>query len=134
MDGRKLVVQYAGADAVRRGGGPGSQPRGQRDNATGEPHKKRQRTDSDGEGKDESKAQPQPQGTGKRRPGKSERLAAKQAAMGTTSVENIEDKTERRERKTSSGTQRVKSGAALANAQRASAAIVASKGQKVVFD
>ncbi|KAH7105492.1 hypothetical protein BKA62DRAFT_391650 [Auriculariales sp. MPI-PUGE-AT-0066] len=125
LDGRKLLVQYAGADAVRRGGGGGQgaargRPRVQKRvyGDDDEPPTKKLRVD-DGENGPESREQ----GSRKRRPGKSERLAAKVAQSGA--VVGIQP--------SKATSRRPTSGAALAHAPRASVAIVPSAGKKVVF-
>lgn len=117
MDGRKLKVEYASADAVRRGGGPG--PRPERSKYQNRDQQRREPRTSvaeaggdsvmeDGAGADAGVVEDSPQ---KRREGTGERV--------------------RLDRK---GKPRTKPGAALAAAQREQAAIVPSLGKKITFD
>lgn len=123
LNGRALVVEYASADAVRRGALVNA----------------KQETDK-----------PATKNHASRRPQKSERIAAKAAArqgkvvgQTITSKEGMasgsEGKTRTRDLKSSQRTpksdtvRRQKSGAALATAQRESVAIVPSTGKKIVF-
>jgi RNA recognition motif-containing protein len=128
LNGRALVVEYASADAVRRG-------KIQRERETEGPAKNRS----------------------SRRPQKSERIAAKAAARktileaATTTRDKQEDagqmdvsepsqersslpgKNARIQKVGRNRTSRLKSGAALANAQRENVAIVEHTGKKIVF-
>ncbi|PVF96480.1 hypothetical protein CPB86DRAFT_816357 [Serendipita vermifera] len=128
LNGRALVVEYASADAVRRGN---------------------IRREREAVGTTKSRQS--------RRPQKSERIAAKAAARkviletATTTRDEAEDaeqarvsehsqersslpqKNARRQSAGKSKTARLKSGAALANAQREKVAIVEHTGRKIVF-
>ncbi|EJD53542.1 hypothetical protein AURDEDRAFT_80002 [Auricularia subglabra TFB-10046 SS5] len=136
LDGRKLVVEYASADAVRRGGGGG--PRRLRENsgsksgkraaaADGQGPAKRARVDAgeDAEMQDDASAAPQKR-SGKARPGKSERMLAKGLVAPAAAAGGAAHGKAKSQR-------RANPGAALADAPRASAAIVPSKAQKIVF-
>lgn len=136
LDGRKLVVEYASADAVRRGGGGG--PRRPRENSGGKSGKraaaadgqgpaKRARVDADedAEMQDDAGAAPQKR-SGKARPGKSERMLAKGLVAPAAAAGGAAHGKAKSQR-------RPNPGAALADAPRASAAIVPSKAQKIVF-
>ncbi|KZW04294.1 hypothetical protein EXIGLDRAFT_663804 [Exidia glandulosa HHB12029] len=137
LDGRKLVVEYASADAVRRGGGGG--PRRPRENSGVKSGKRAADTDGQGPAKraridkededaedDEAAAVP-PQRRGKSRPGKIERMQAKGLAPPAPTRPTVAPKEKVKPQR------RPNPGAALANAQRGSAAIVPPQGQKIVF-
>jgi len=122
LNGRALVVEYASADAVRRG------------------QIAKQTLDMN------------PKSRASRRPQKSERIAAKLARKGTLSAEQDSEGQENNPsidtyvRKAAprlkpgtsiparGKTQRLKPGASLANAQREKVAIVESTGNKITFD
>ncbi|KAN0132643.1 hypothetical protein V8E53_009659 [Lactarius tabidus] len=109
LDGRKLVVEYASADAVRRGGGAGSRPKKEREPAEG----------NRGERKD--------------------RIETTVSTSGPLDDEKSMDSGRRSgaSRKVDNGTKRKSRpapGAALALAKRESVAIVASQGRKITFD
>lgn len=131
MDGRKLKVEYASADAVRRGGGPGPRPERSkynrdsgRDDARGDRDQRRgprtSVTDAGGDAVMDD-------GTG-----------AGDATVGGAGVGGGEDgppkRKEERVRLDRKGKPRTKPGAALAAAQREQAAIVPSLGKKITFD
>ena len=135
LDGRKLVVEYASPDAVRRGGG-------------GPPRDK----DKDG---DTSKFKSRE--GGKVRPGKRERVANRAGGAdgedGEAGDEDAEERAPPTKRRRSEGEEgarerkgvgrdarrsgqparRAKPGAALAQAQREAVSIVPSQGKKIVF-
>ena len=122
LNGRALVVEYASADAVRRGALANTK-------------------------KDEGK--PVTKNHSSRRPQKSERIAAKaavrQSLAGSSSApmegvsSDVEESSRTRDpKRPRSGykmdtARRLKSGAALATAQRENVAIVPSTGKKIVF-
>lgn len=122
MDGRKLKVEYASPDAVRRGGGPGPRPERSkyqnRDQQRREPRTSVAEAGGDSMMEDGAGAGGVDDGAGavedspqRRREGNGERV--------------------RLDRK---GKPRTKPGAALAAAQREQAAIVPSLGKKITFD
>jgi RNA recognition motif-containing protein len=130
LDGRKLVVEYASADAVRRGGGPGHKPRKKSTEVRGEGHSRRKTRDSvvDDEVNEKgstttktittpSKAQKEESTAGDRR---SDTSAKSKVPIGT------------RTRKSKSS--RPTPGAALALAKREQVAIVPSQGRRITFD
>lgn len=133
MDGRKLKVEYASADAVRRGGGPGPRPE----------RSKPRRDDSRGGFKDRDQHQ-------QRRGPRTSVVEADAAAGGDTTMEDAtgvggagagaEESPRKRKdggervRLDRKGKPRTKPGAALAAAQREQAAIVPSLGTKITFD
>lgn len=126
MDGRKLKVEYASPDAVRRGGGPGARPersktrvgaRGDQDRSGGRDQSRsrgRQADTNEGQGEDADQGQAR------------ERRYEDKAGGRGGDGERI-----RLDRK---GKPRAKPGAALAAAQREQAAIVPSQGKKITFD
>ncbi|KAG9317741.1 hypothetical protein JVU11DRAFT_1958 [Chiua virens] len=125
LNGRDLVVEYASPDAVRRGGGGPRNPklsRNQKGRGGGEnkspriPHKGSTNTPY----------------TKQRRPRPAEAEGADDAeipAGGTTSRSRQSDRAGRDR----GYTRRARPGAALAQAQRQSAAILPSQGQKIMF-
>ncbi|KAA1466475.1 hypothetical protein DENSPDRAFT_791159 [Dentipellis sp. KUC8613] len=107
MDGRKLVVEYASADAVRRGGGPNAKPRTPAGGKPG-PRKSIQREHDETSGQaEEKKAVEAPRGQ--------PRVGRDHGRQGKT-----------RPRSTP--------GAALALAKREQVAIVPSQGKRITFD
>lgn len=130
MDGRKLKVEYASADAVRRGGGPGPRPerskynREGRDDARGDRDQRRgPRTSVIDAGEDAV----MDDGTGDRSVGVG-------AGGGAGEDSGPPKRKEERVRLDRKGKPRTKPGAALAAAQREQAAIVPSLGKKITFD
>jgi len=130
LDGRKLVVEYASPDAVRRGGGPGhtrdKKPRGEKDGAKEQRPRRRVEDDSETSFKRKPKQEP--------------------ARTDTEGDEQVQDTPAKRRRvDDDSGTAgrgvkggknpraRAKPGAALALAKRETAAIVPAQGKKIVF-
>jgi len=123
LNGRHLVVEYASPDAVRRGGGGGG-PRNSR-----EDRDQRRRS---GTGKTPQGGSANVPYTKQRPPRHIEQQDAEDAEMPA------EETTPRSRRPDRAGhdrahTRRAKPGAALAHAQRQSAAILPSQGQKIVF-
>ncbi|GLB34101.1 putative RNA recognition motif containing protein [Lyophyllum shimeji] len=135
LNGRKLVVEYASADAVRRGA-----PKGKREDGSTAPPKKR-------DAPPHSKRSERPD----RKPRRDEfssrphEKAANEDAEATPASAAAEESAKKRsydaKRTTSAGEgrrekgpkSRPKPGAALALAKRESAAIVPSKGKKITF-
>ena len=119
LDGRQLVVEYASAEAVRRGGGPGA--RTHRDTARLKEH--------------EDTAQ-----VGKRLQAE---LKSKSITQGKPTAEDLahQDEPPRKKAKTLNGKgrehggngKRTRPGAALALAKREKVAIVPSSGKKTIF-
>jgi RNA recognition motif-containing protein len=129
LDGRKLVVEYASADAVRRGGGPGHKPRKKSGEVHGEGHSRRKRRDSVvGDEANEkgsttttttpSRAQEKEKSTTVDR--RSDRSAKSNVINGT--------------RTWKSKSSRPAPGAALALAKREQVAIVPHQGRRITFD
>jgi RNA recognition motif-containing protein len=118
LDGRKLTVEYASPDAVRRGGGPREPDSSNRPTRTGEGGKRVRKPMSAGYIRKEPKptdGQLVNDGEG--------RLEKKRKAAGGGG-----------ERAPGRGiSERRKPGAALASAQRGTAAILPSQGQKITF-
>ncbi|KAI0304041.1 hypothetical protein BC826DRAFT_1089300 [Russula brevipes] len=124
LDGRKLVVEYASADAVRRGGGAGHKPKKAPAEYSSEGHaayrKRHDRTAGDGADEKRSTAaiatNPRPQ--------EKESTAAGRRSGVSTNAEVA-----RKTRKS-----RTAPGAALALAKREQVAIVPSQGRRITFD
>ena len=131
LDGRKLKVEYASPDAVRRGGGPrepdkhgGDGPRVRKPRSAGNIRKKPESTvqlTKDGEG--ESNKERETEGKGR----KLEKLKHKFGVEGGVAGGGGFG------RRGSGKGERPKPGAALALAQRGTAAILPSQGQKITF-
>jgi RNA recognition motif-containing protein len=131
LDGRKLVVEYASADAVRRGGGAGHKPRKKLTEVHGEGHPRRKRRDSvvDEEANER---------------GSTTTMTTTTTATPLKAPENEKSTaTGRRsdisaKSKFTNGTRTRKSrpapGAALALAKREQVAIVPSQGRRITFD
>lgn len=132
MDGRKLKVEYASADAVRRGGGPGPRPERSkynrdsgRDDARGDRDQRRgPRTSVVDAGGDSIMED----GTG------DASVGGFGAGGGGGEDSGLPKRKEERVRLDRKGKPRTKPGAALAAAQREQAAIVPSLGKKITFD
>jgi RNA recognition motif-containing protein len=124
LDGRKLVVEYASADAVRRGGGAGSRPKESSGGGVATTGKARRERREPAEGN------------------RGERKGRIETAVSTSGPRDDEKNmdTSRRSgasRKGDNGTKRKSRpapGAALALAKRERVAIVASQGRKITFD
>lgn len=117
LNGRDLVVEYASADAVRRGGGPRLQS--EHKSGPGKRHGDRQ---------PDTESRPRSQSRPKRRDEKEH--STQQDAVESTRRNQKEDS---RHIKADRVRGRPKPGAALAQAPRESAAIIPSQGQKIVF-
>jgi RNA recognition motif-containing protein len=117
LNGRDLVVEYASADAVRRGGGPRLQS--EHKSGPGKRHSDRQ---PDTESRPRSQSRP-------RRRDEKEHSTQQDAADST----RRNQKEGPRHIKADRVRGRPKPGAALAQAPRESAAIIPSQGQKIVF-
>ena len=113
LDGRKLVVEYASPDAVRRGGGAGPRP------AKGG-HRKGDARKTDGDKALEPRKRP--------RIDKSERDKADSDRPGEQTTYSTRPSKEQRKRP------RATPGAALALAKREQVAIIPSQGTKIKFD
>ncbi|KAG1873638.1 hypothetical protein DFJ58DRAFT_695872 [Suillus subalutaceus] len=119
LNGRDLVVEYASADAVRRGGGPRLQS--EHKSGPGKRHGGRQ---PDAESRPRSQSRP-----GRR--GENEKEHSTQQDDAESIRRNPKEGP--RHIKTDRVRGRPKPGAALAQAPRESAAIIPSQGQKIVF-
>lgn len=117
LNGRDLVVEYASADAVRRGGGPRLQSEHK-----GNPGKRH------GDRQPDTESRPRSQ-SGPRRRDEKEHSTQQDAAEST----RRNQKEGPRHIKADRVRGRPKPGAALAQAPRESAAIIPSQGQKIVF-
>ncbi|KAG2115821.1 uncharacterized protein F5147DRAFT_769234 [Suillus discolor] len=120
LNGRDLVVEYASADAVRRGGGPRLQS--EHKSGPGKRHGGRQ--------SDVTESRPRSQSRpGTRGENEKEHIAQQDHAEST----RRNQKEGPRHIKADRVRGRPKPGAALAQAPRESAAIIPSQGQKIVF-
>lgn len=135
LDGRKLVVEYASPDAVRRGG---AGPRGDKDKTRSKPvNGTGDQQDAEEGGQAEKPRRERVRPVRKRDTAEDgeDQPAKRRRAEG----EGEEDggSAPRRERKESRGERsskaRAKPGAALANAKRGAVSIVPSEGKKIVF-
>jgi RNA recognition motif-containing protein len=126
LDGRKLVVEYASADAVRRGGGAGHKPRKKPTELHSEGHSHRKRRDSvvDEKGSTTTTTTTTP----KMQEEKSTAVADRQS--DTFAKSKVTNGTRTRKSKSS----RPAPGAALALAKREQVAIVPSQGRRITFD
>ena len=120
LDGRNLVVEYASPDAVRRGGGPRHQ-RGDQDRKG-----KGGRVSQKGSATTPYNKERQPRRAEQKDDGETGKIPAE----ATTKPRSGRPDRAGHDR---SQTRRAKPGAALAQAQRQSAAILPSQGQKIVF-
>jgi RNA recognition motif-containing protein len=123
LDGRKLVVEYASADAVRRGGGAGHKPKKAPAEYSSEGHGYRKGHDRTvGDGADEKRStaaiatNPRPQ-------------VKESTTAGRRSGASTNAEVARKTRKS-----RTAPGAALALAKREQVAIVPSQGRRITFD
>ena len=117
LDGRKLSVEYASPDAVRRGGGPREPDSSKKLTRTGERGKKVRK--------------PKSAGYIRKGPKSAERRSVND---GEGELEKKREATGGGERAPGRGISgRRKPGAALASAQRGTAAILPSQGQKITF-
>ncbi|KAK4055498.1 Nucleolar protein 13 [Microbotryomycetes sp. JL201] len=136
LAGRSLNVEYASLDAVRRGGFkvPGAPPRHKKDSsASQEGAPARQRGDK-------RKAQVLDDSAVRQSASSMDFGVERTADARTTVYDDSVPPPKVRARRTENGSRdagsgkRAKPGAALASAQRASEAIVASRGKKIVFE
>ena len=124
LDGRKLVVEYASADAVRRGGGPGSRPNNKGSSGVTTAGKDRHERREPAEGNRE------------------EKKGHLETAVSTSGPRDEEKSMDSGQRSGGASRTVVKGarksrpapGAALALAKRERVAIVASQGRKITFD
>jgi RNA recognition motif-containing protein len=119
LNGRDLVVEYASADAVRRGGGPRSQS--EHKSGPGKRHGGRQ---PDAESRPRTQSRP-----GRRGENEKEHSTQQDDAESIRRNQKEAPRHIRADRVRG----RPKPGAALAQAPRESAAIIPSQGQKIVF-
>ncbi|TFK46890.1 hypothetical protein OE88DRAFT_1637314 [Heliocybe sulcata] len=127
LDGRKLVVEYASAEAIRRGGGLAHLGKKDKYSKEGRELKKRLK-----ESLPSRKAAP----SGEAEAGDAEEREEEQPRMRKKKISTAkEPRGGRRDfnRDTGSRKVRAKPGAALAQAPRASATILPSQGQKIKF-
>lgn len=138
LDGRKLVVEFASADAVRRGGGvvAASKKGGKETTNTDEGGgNKRRRPDERPQFGEQGEG-----GQARSRPPKRSRTDLPRDTETQAEYDQPvpERKTERERRPGPPGGKvtgkRLKPGAALANAPREKVGIVKSEGKKIVFD
>ncbi|KAF8272038.1 hypothetical protein EI94DRAFT_1796451 [Lactarius quietus] len=122
LDGRKLVVEYASADAVRRGGGAGSRPNKVSScvATAGKARRERREPVVGNRGEKKDHLETNASTTGARDDEKS---------MDSSQRSGASKKSDNRTRKA-----RPAPGAALALARRERVAIVASQGRKITFD
>ena len=123
LDGRKLVVEYASADAVRRGGGPGHKPRKIPTEGHSEERPRSKRNDSSVGDNANEKANM----TITAAPNSKPRNERSTAANGRGSDTFAKSKGHARK-------SRPAPGAALALAKREQVAIVPSQGRRITFD
>ena len=128
LDGRKLKVEYASPDAVRRGGGP--RESGKHIGAEGAGHGGKVRKP-----KSAGYISKKPKSVAEQSTKDGERRLAKERKM-EKKERRLEKKLKHKfggERAPGKGAERPKPGAALALAQRGTAAILPSQGQKITF-
>ena len=132
LDGRKLVVEYASPEAVRRGGaGPRAKKGGEAkytESATDKPRRervrpKRNREDAGGEGEGDAQENGPP----------AKRRRTEDGSGGDGDGSSGRAYKDRKEREGTGSKTRAKPGAALANARRGTVGIVPSQGKKIVF-
>jgi RNA recognition motif-containing protein len=128
LDGRKLVVEYASADAVRRGGGAGHKPRKKSTEVRGEGHSHRKRRDSVVDEKGSTTTTTAATTPSKAQEEKSTATADRRS--DTFAKSKVTNGTRTRKSKPS----RPAPGAALALAKREQVAIVPSQGRRITFD
>ena len=122
LDGRKLVVEYASADAVRRGGGAGHKPRKLPTEGHTEGRSRSRRRDSFVGDKANEKANNVEPITINSKPQKEKSIAA---GRGSDTFAKSKGYTRK---------SRPAPGAALALAKREQIAIVPSQGRRITFD
>lgn len=118
LNGRDLVVEYASADAVRRGGGSRLQNH-EHKSSSGKRNTARQH-----DAKPQSQSRPRP----RRNDDEKEHRARNDESLPRRNFQEAPSHT-----KVDRSRGRPKPGAALAQAPRESAAIIPSQGQKIVF-
>ena len=132
LDGRKLKVEYASPDAVRRGGGPRESDKHKGDEGAGHGGKVRKPKSAGYIRNKPKSAAGKFTKDGERKLNKGERKMEKKERK----LEKLEGKLKHKfggERAPGKGAERPKPGAALALAQRGTAAILPSQGQKITF-
>lgn len=129
LDGRKLVVEYASADAVRRGGGAGHKPRKKATEVHSEGHSRRKTRDSDDEANEKGAITTTTTTTSPSKAQKEKGTAADRRS-DTSARSKVTNGTRTRKSKPS----RPAPGAALALAKREQVAIVPSQGRRITFD
>ena len=128
LDGRKLVVEYASADAVRRGGGAGHKPRKKSTEVHSEGHSRRKRRDSVADNEaDEKGFTPTTSITTPSKAQNREKSTAAGQRSGSSTKSKVTNGTRTRK-------SRPAPGAALALAKREQVAIVPSQGRRITFD
>ncbi|KAL0950098.1 hypothetical protein HGRIS_010099 [Hohenbuehelia grisea] len=141
MDGRKLVVEYASAEAVRRGGGLGG-PKVRKDGSMrkdGHSPSKRQPSQSHASSRPRGEArysQPEAVETATNTLVSEDKPSGEQATKWTGAEAALSDRSGGKDAnrgRTKGPRARPKPGAALALAKRESAAILPSQGKKIVF-
>ncbi|KAI0254734.1 hypothetical protein BJV78DRAFT_1273808 [Lactifluus subvellereus] len=125
LDGRKLVVEYASADAVRRGGGAGPRPKKTSAEGTGEGHTRSKKREPAVGDRTDDKSHTTTVITTKNSKPPEERGTAPGRRSGASA-----------RAKANSGTRKPRPapGAALALAKRERVAIVPSQGRRITFD
>ncbi|KAI9513352.1 hypothetical protein F5148DRAFT_295223 [Russula earlei] len=125
LDGRGLVVEYASADAVRRGGGGGHRPKKISTEVSGEGHAgvRRKRRDPEVDDRADEKARSTATTT------RAQSHEEKSTAAGGRDRPSAKWKNNHGTRKS-----RTTPGAALAQAKREQVAIVPSQGRRITFD
>jgi RNA recognition motif-containing protein len=132
LDGRKLVVEYASADAVRRGGGAGHKPRKKTTEVHSGGHSRRKTRDSVVDDEVNEKGSTTTTATTTTTPSKAqnEKSTAADRRSDTSSKSKVTNGT----RTWKSKPPRPTPGAALALAKREQVAIVPSQGRRITFD
>jgi len=128
LDGRKLVVEYASADAVRRGGGAGHKPRKKPSEVHSEGHSRRKTRDSVADDRVDEKGSTTTTTT-TTTPSRAQKVKSTDAER-RSDTSKIANGLRTRKSKSSRPTP----GAALALAKREQVAIVPSQGRRITFD
>ena len=137
LDGRKLVVEYASADAVRRGGGGGGgggghKPRKKSTEVHSEGHSRRKTRDSVADGEVNEKGSTTTTTT--TTPSKAQNEKKRTAGDRRSDTSAKSKATTNGTRTWKSKSSRPTPGAALALAKREQVAIVPSQGRRITFD
>jgi hypothetical protein len=130
LDGRKLVVEYASADAVRRGGGRGHKPKRTSTEGPRESHARSKKRDSAMMGDDDTNGKSDTETTitsSKPQEERSTAAAGARRRSGASAKRKVVDYGKHRK-------SRPAPGAALALAKREQVAIVPSQGRRIKFD